>query len=127
MFFSFASDVLALLTLHVFVFYLMATSLFRWHLLMLGALFNIFRGESSIPCVPISDVTRLISIASFTGRKFNALRNRVEPAIYETDQLLLGTILFTLAAFLFPTVLVYYLAFASVSTVEPEAAARTDL
>lgn len=38
----------------------------------------------------------------------------MEPATYEVDQLLLGTILFTLAAFLFPTVLVYYLAFAAV-------------
>ncbi|ORY41449.1 N-acetylglucosaminyl transferase component-domain-containing protein [Leucosporidium creatinivorum] len=90
MFFSFASDLLALLTFHIFVFYLMATSIFRWHLSMLGALFNIFR-----------------------GKKFNVLRNRVEPAVYEVDQLLLGTILFTLAAFLFPTVLVYYLAFAA--------------
>lgn len=34
--------------------------------------------------------------------------------MYEVDQLLLGTILFTLAAFLFPTVLAYYLAFAAV-------------
>lgn len=39
----------------------------------------------------------------------------MEPAVYEVDQLLLGTILFTLAVFLFPTVLVYYLAFAAVS------------
>lgn len=44
MFFSLASDLLSLLTAHIFVFYLMATSLFRWHLTMLGALFNIFRG-----------------------------------------------------------------------------------
>lgn len=38
----------------------------------------------------------------------------MEPAVYEVDQLLLGTILFTLAAFLFPTVLFYYLTFAAV-------------
>ncbi|KAL8281022.1 hypothetical protein RQP46_006701 [Phenoliferia psychrophenolica] len=87
---SAASDLLALLTLHVFVFYLLVTSLFRWHLSMLGALFNIFR-----------------------GKKYNVLRHRVEPASYSVDQLLLGTILFTLAAFLFPTVLAYYLAFAA--------------
>jgi len=90
MFFSLCSDLLSVLTLHIFAFYFMATSLFRWHLSLLGALFNLFR-----------------------GKKFNVLRNRVEPAVYEVDQLLLGTILFTLAAFLFPTVLVYYLAFAS--------------
>lgn len=90
MFFSLASDLLSLLTLHIFAFYFMATSLFHFHLALLGALFNLFR-----------------------GKKFNVLRNRVEPAVYDVDQLLLGTILFTLAAFLFPTVLVYYLAFAS--------------
>ncbi|KAK4053782.1 pig-Q [Microbotryomycetes sp. JL201] len=90
MFISVASDLLAVLTLHLFVFYLMATFIFRWHVSMLGALFNIFR-----------------------GKKYNVLRKRVEPAVYEVDQLLLGTILFTLATFLFPTVLVYYLAFAA--------------
>jgi N-acetylglucosaminyl transferase component (Gpi1) len=42
------------------------------------------------------------------------LRNRVEPTDYDLDQLLLGSILFTLAAFLFPTVLAYYLVFAAV-------------
>ena len=89
MFFSLASDLLSLLTLHIFAFYFMATSLFHFHLALLGALFNLFR-----------------------GKKFNVLRNRVEPAVYDVDQLLLGTILFTLASFLFPTVLVYYLAFA---------------
>lgn len=49
MFISFASDLLSLLTLHLFVFYLMATSIFSWHLSMLGALFNIFRGPSLLP------------------------------------------------------------------------------
>ncbi|KAK4058865.1 pig-Q [Microbotryomycetes sp. JL221] len=46
-------------------------------------------------------------------KKYNVLRKRVEPAVYEVDQLMLGTILFTLVTFLFPTVLVYYLAFAA--------------
>lgn len=43
------------------------------------------------------------------------IRRRLEPASYELDRLLLGTILFTLAAFLFPTVVAFYLLFASVS------------
>jgi hypothetical protein len=60
------------------------------------------------------------------GKKFNLLRNRVEPAVYDVDQLLLGTILFTLVAFLFPTVLVYYLAFASVSRDFTRSWARPD-
>lgn len=58
-------------------------------------------------------------IESLVGKKYNLLRKRVEPAVYEVDQLLLGTILFTLAAFLFPTVLFYYLTFAAVRPFSP--------
>lgn len=49
-----------------------------------------------------------------SGKKYNTIRNRVEPSEYHLDQLLIGSVLFTLAAFLFPTVLAYYLLFASV-------------
>jgi hypothetical protein len=59
---SFASDILSLLSLHVFVFYLMATSVFRWHLSMLGALFNIFRGALLHSYTPLGSVT-------YRGRK----------------------------------------------------------
>ncbi|KAG2747488.1 Gpi1-domain-containing protein, partial [Suillus brevipes Sb2] len=48
----------------------------------------------------------------FRGRRHNVLRNRTDPWDYDVDQLLLGTILFTLVAYLFPTVLVYYILFA---------------
>jgi len=50
----------------------------------------------------------------FTGKKFNPLRNRTEPANYSVDALLLGTILFVTLIFLFPTIAAFYLAFASV-------------
>lgn len=50
----------------------------------------------------------------FRGKRYNVLRNRTDPWDYETDQLLLGTILFTLAAYLFPTIWVYYVVFALV-------------
>jgi len=49
------------------------------------------------------------------GKKRNVLRDRVEPSDYSLDQLLVGSLLFTLAVFLFPTVLAYYLVFAAVS------------
>ncbi|KAF9520560.1 hypothetical protein BS47DRAFT_1387177 [Hydnum rufescens UP504] len=39
------------------------------------------------------------------GKRRNVLRNRIDSWDYDLDQLLLGTILFTLLAFLFPTVL----------------------
>ncbi|KAG6335219.1 hypothetical protein ID866_3864 [Astraeus odoratus] len=50
-------------------------------------------------------------IFMLVGKRYNVLRNRTDPWDYEVDQLLLGTILFTLAAHLFPTVLVYYAVF----------------
>lgn len=50
----------------------------------------------------------------FSGKRYNVLRNRVDSWEYDMDQLLFGTILFTLLAFLFPAVLVYYALFAIV-------------
>jgi phosphatidylinositol glycan class Q protein len=50
------------------------------------------------------------------GKRYNTLRNRTDPWDYDVDQLLLGTILFTLAAHFFPTILVYYTLFALVRT-----------
>lgn len=49
------------------------------------------------------------------GKKRNMLRHRIDSCDYDLDQLLLGTILFTLLTFLFPTIIVYYLTFAAVS------------
>jgi phosphatidylinositol glycan class Q protein len=46
------------------------------------------------------------------------LRKRIDPWVYDMDQLLFGTMLFTLLAFLFPTVLAYYSLFAIVSAIE---------
>lgn len=50
MFLSVASDLLSLLTFHIYIFYLLATTLFSWHLALLGALFNLFRGQLSPQC-----------------------------------------------------------------------------
>jgi phosphatidylinositol glycan class Q protein len=58
-------------------------------------------------------LTILISLFHlFRGKKRNVLRNRIDSCNYELDQLLLGTILFTLLSFLLPTVIVFYLTFA---------------
>jgi hypothetical protein len=89
---SLASDALSLATFHLYLFYLGMTSIYRWHLSVLFSLFNVFRGQ-----------------------KYNVIRRRTEPSSYGLDQQLAGTILFTLATFLFPTVLAYYLFFALVS------------
>ncbi|KAJ7487199.1 N-acetylglucosaminyl transferase component-domain-containing protein [Mycena galericulata] len=83
------SDLLALLTLHIYVGYVVAQALYALLLRTGGSLWNLFR-----------------------GKRFNVLRNRTDAWAYDTDQLLFGTILFTLLAFLFPTVLAYYALFA---------------
>jgi phosphatidylinositol glycan class Q protein len=49
-----------------------------------------------------------------SGKRFNVLRNRTDTWEYDTDQLLFGTILFTLLTFLFPPVLAYNALFAMV-------------
>ncbi|KZT04877.1 Gpi1-domain-containing protein [Laetiporus sulphureus 93-53] len=88
---SLLSDTLSLLTLHLNVCYLLSATAFRHELQLAGSLWNLFR-----------------------GKRFNVLRNRLDSWDYDLDQLLLGTILFTLVAFLYPTVLTYYALFATV-------------
>ena len=46
------------------------------------------------------------------------LRRRLDTWNFDLDQLLLGAMLFTLISFLFPTIFVYYVLFASVSLVD---------
>ncbi|CDR98652.1 related to GPI1-required for N-acetylglucosaminyl phosphatidylinositol synthesis [Sporisorium scitamineum] len=82
-------DLVSICTLHIAVFYSMSFRTLRAFVYVLSSLFDVFR-----------------------GKKRNALRGgRLDDANYELDQLLLGTLLFTLVTFLFPTVYVYYLAF----------------
>ncbi|TKY90411.1 hypothetical protein EX895_000409 [Sporisorium graminicola] len=82
-------DLISICTLHITVFYSLSFRTLRAFVYVLSSLFDVFR-----------------------GKKRNALRGgRLDDASYELDQLLLGTLLFTLVAFLFPTVYVYYLAF----------------
>ena len=84
------SDLLSLLTIHITAFYLASARIYHWQWTILISLFHLFR-----------------------GKKHNVLRNRIDSCDYDLDQLLLGTILFTLLVFLLPTVLVFYLTFAS--------------
>ncbi|OTB03179.1 hypothetical protein M426DRAFT_74141 [Hypoxylon sp. CI-4A] len=83
------SDLLSMLTIHIYSFYLASARIFHWQLTILLSLFQLFR-----------------------GKKYNVLRNRVDACDYDLDQLLVGTILFTLLFFLLPTVVVFYLNFA---------------
>ncbi|KAG8904001.1 phosphatidylinositol N-acetylglucosaminyltransferase subunit gpi1 [Tulasnella sp. 403] len=86
---SLISDALSLLTIHLYLGYIIATTLFSQLTSVAGSLWRVFR-----------------------GKRRNVLRNRTDSWDYDLDQLLLGTILFTLITFLFPTILVYYTLFA---------------
>ncbi|OAA45401.1 N-acetylglucosaminyl transferase component [Metarhizium rileyi] len=83
------SDLLSVLTVHIYSFYLASARIYHWQLTILQSLFHLFR-----------------------GKKQNVLRNRIDSCDYDLDQLLVGTILFTLLFFLLPTVVVFYLNFA---------------
>ncbi|KAF5679068.1 n-acetylglucosaminyl-phosphatidylinositol biosynthetic gpi1 [Fusarium circinatum] len=83
------SDMLSTLTIHIYSFYLASGRIYYWQLTILQSLFHLFR-----------------------GKKHNVLRNRIDSCDYDLDQLLVGTILFTLLFFLLPTVAVFYLNFA---------------
>lgn len=49
----------------------------------------------------------------FIGRKYNPLRKRVDSHQYTHNQLFIGTLVFTVLIFLFPTTLLYYAVFAT--------------
>lgn len=83
------SDLVSILTIHIYSFYLASARIYHWQLTILLSLFQLFR-----------------------GKKYNVLRNRVDSCDYDLDQLLVGTIFFTLLFFLLPTVVVFYLNFA---------------
>lgn len=83
------SDLLSILTIHIYAFYTASARIYNWQLTTIISLFHLFR-----------------------GKKRNVLRNRIDSCDYDLDQLLVGTILFTLLFFLLPTVLVFYLTFA---------------
>jgi phosphatidylinositol glycan class Q protein len=87
---SLLSDLISVLTLHIYCFYVASARIYNWQLTIITSLFHLFR-----------------------GKKRNVLRNRIDSCDYDLDQLLLGTILFTLLFFLLPTVGVFYLTFAS--------------
>ncbi|XP_059139595.1 phosphatidylinositol N-acetylglucosaminyltransferase subunit Q-like [Physella acuta] len=81
-------DVLSMLTLHIYCFYVYAARIFNVQVYALSSLWRLFR-----------------------GKKWNVLRSRVDSAAYNTDQLFVGTLLFTVLLFLLPTTALYYAVF----------------
>ncbi|XP_028403550.1 N-acetylglucosaminyl-phosphatidylinositol biosynthetic protein gpi1-like [Dendronephthya gigantea] len=81
-------DLLSLLTVHIYCFYIYAARLFGLEIHVLASLLRLF-----------------------TGKKWNSLRNRVDSVEYDVDRLFIGTLLFTISLFLFPTIFLYYIVF----------------
>jgi hypothetical protein len=82
-------DLFRIATVHISVVAACFRNIYRSELYMLAALWRLFR-----------------------GKKRNVLRKRTDTMAYDSMQLLLGTILFAIALFLFTTVLVYHTFFA---------------
>ncbi|KAL0483119.1 hypothetical protein AKO1_015009 [Acrasis kona] len=85
-------DLLSVLSSHLVLFYLMSA---RVYSIELNAIVSLFR--------------------LFLGKKRNVLRNRIDSCDYSMEQIVLGTFMFTLLCFLFPTIAAYYMCFATVS------------
>ncbi|XP_068434244.1 phosphatidylinositol N-acetylglucosaminyltransferase subunit Q [Clinocottus analis] len=85
---SLLSDMVALLTFHIYCFYVYGARLYCLKLYGLSSLWRLFR-----------------------GKKWNVLRQRVDSCCYDLDQLFIGTLLFTVLLFLLPTTALYYLVF----------------
>ncbi|XP_006873896.1 PREDICTED: phosphatidylinositol N-acetylglucosaminyltransferase subunit Q [Chrysochloris asiatica] len=85
---SLLSDIIALLTFHIYCFYVYGARLYYLKIYGLSSLWRLFR-----------------------GKKWNVLRQRVDSCSYDLDQLFIGTLLFTILVFLLPTTALYYLVF----------------
>ncbi|XP_005990732.1 phosphatidylinositol N-acetylglucosaminyltransferase subunit Q [Latimeria chalumnae] len=85
---SIVSDIIALLTFHIYCFYVYGARLYFLKIYGLSSLWRLFR-----------------------GKKWNVLRQRVDSCSYDLDQLFIGTLLFTILLFLLPTIALYYLVF----------------
>ncbi|XP_007955642.1 phosphatidylinositol N-acetylglucosaminyltransferase subunit Q [Orycteropus afer afer] len=85
---SLLSDITALLTFHIYCFYVYGARLYSLKTRGLSSLWRLFR-----------------------GKKWNVLRQRVDSCSYDLDQLFIGTLLFTILVFLLPTTALYYLVF----------------
>ncbi|KAK7112797.1 hypothetical protein V1264_012187 [Littorina saxatilis] len=84
----FMQDIVSMLTLHIYCFYVYAARLYSLQAYALSSFWRLFR-----------------------GKKWNVLRLRVDSALYNIDQLCIGTLLFTVLLFLLPTTLLYYFVF----------------
>nr|XP_054763516.1 phosphatidylinositol N-acetylglucosaminyltransferase subunit Q-like [Lytechinus pictus] len=82
------SDLLSVLTFHIYCFYVYAARIYSLQ------------------------ISGLLSLARlFQGKKWNVLRQRVDSCSYDVDQLFMGTLLFTILFFMLPTTALFYVVF----------------
>lgn len=91
---SLLQDIISLLTLHIYCFYVFASRLYYFQVYALSSLWRLFR-----------------------GKKWNMLRQRVDTASYDIDRLFIGTLFFTIFLFLLPTTMVYYTLFTALQLI----------
>lgn len=78
-------DLLSILSMHISLFYFISAKMYHWQLHVMRSLLYLF-----------------------WGKKRNVLRNRVDSNMFELDQLLMGTLFFTVMVFLLPTLSIFY-------------------
>ncbi|XP_065564539.1 phosphatidylinositol N-acetylglucosaminyltransferase subunit Q-like [Artemia franciscana] len=81
-------DLLKFITFHCYVFYVYAARLYNINMLTVNSLWRLFR-----------------------GKKYNPIRQCVDSGHFETDQIIVGMIVFMIAGFMLPTTAVYYFVF----------------
>ncbi|EEA04929.1 N-acetylglucosaminyl transferase component family protein [Cryptosporidium muris RN66] len=80
--------------------------IFNIYIFILHYIYVLF---SKLHCINIQAISTFYHL--FRGKKWNILRNRVDSTINNIEQLLFGTILFTISIFLYPTVAIFYVNF----------------
>ncbi|CCE61570.1 hypothetical protein TPHA_0A04950 [Tetrapisispora phaffii CBS 4417] len=83
-------DFISILSIHIQLFYLISRKIYFWQYNSINSFWYLFR-----------------------GKKNNVLRKRIDHHDFELDQLLMGTLLFIILMFLLPTVLAFYISYAS--------------
>ncbi|SCU99326.1 LADA_0H19020g1_1 [Lachancea dasiensis] len=78
-------DLLSVLTIHISLFYYISARMYNWQLSVMKSLLYLFY-----------------------GKKRNVLRNRIDSHLFELDQILMGTLFFTILVFLLPTLMIFY-------------------
>lgn len=91
---SIITDFFTLLSIPIYIFYHISGKLYFWQINIMGSLFYLF-----------------------CGKKKNVLRRRVDTNYFQLDQLLVGTLFFIILLFLTPTILSFYIFYATLQMI----------